>query len=85
MNKTLVYPVHAVFPSRKALHDFIESRNPIQGKYLIAGSNIPEHNFIAFYNPNSREIELELKGESIDKMVNAGIEFFRIVDNIFKR
>jgi len=64
---------------------FLEGKNLVQGKYLVAGSNAPKHNFIAFYNPKAHQIELELKGKSIDDLANAGTEFFKIVDNLYRK
>lgn len=85
MNKTLIYPVNAVFPSREALNKFVERRKLIEGKYLVAEAILPSIALLLFYNPSSREIELELKGNTIDEMVNAEKEFFRIVENLFRK
>jgi len=82
MNKILIYPAEAVFPSQKALLSYIEGKNKVKGKYLIAGSNMPEHNFLAFYNPKADKIELEINGKSVDGLVDSGIAFFQLTDNL---
>ena len=81
MNKTLTYPAKAVFPSREALFEFIEGKNLVQGKYLIAGSAGGNNSYNAFYNPKSHQVELKLKGRNIDEIINAAAGFFEIVDN----
>ena len=81
MNKKLIYPCHAVFPSRKALLEFIEGKNLVQGKYLIAGSAGGNNSYNAFYNPKSHQVELKLKGRNIDELVSTAAGFFEIVDN----
>jgi len=82
MRKTLIYPAKAVFPSQEALLSYMENKNMVKGKYLIAGSNMPEHNFLAFYNPKTNEVELEVKGNSVDELVDSGIVFFQLTDNL---
>jgi len=82
MEETLFYKADAVFQGR--LNQFIRDKNAFSNKYLIAGSNCPKHNFTAFYNAQTNQIELNVKGDSIEELVNAEKEFFKIVDNWLK-
>jgi len=84
MEKRLFYRTDAVFPNQEALIKFIKSRNHVRGKYLLAANNDPKNNFIAFYNSHTNQIELELRGKSIEDLADAENEFFRIVDKLYK-
>ena len=79
MEEKRFYPVDAVFPSQQALNNFIKRKNPVFGKYLIAGSNDPKHYFIAFYDPQKNQIELELKGKSIEDLLNLKQNFLKLL------
>jgi len=81
MEKKFYFPVKSVFPSKKSLEKFLQGKNPVEGKYLIAANNT----FEAFYNLENEQIELKVMGKTKKEMMEAVLKFWEIVDKIYRK